>query len=1087
MRRLKLISSILFAVAAILTAFNIYARTELRDEAYQQASSQVHATLLGYADQLEQRIVLSITVLQGLAEKLGTGNYSAREGHILLKQATESLEMARVIAVSDHTGQLVISSRGPTPPDINVKDNPNVAYFLNGGDRPWYFGGPVLNSIDNQWQILFSVPIHEADGTLSGVIGAVITPSAVMEPLGRIMLPDDRLVLINARNETVGKIPFSADDIGSNSAYSGLLNQALDTDETVTTSIDTQQQGTVIASARTIANETLGIILTRPENVALQGWKLFEAAALFASIGLFVLASICCLIFYRYDSIQQKHIAQLSDLNEKIKQESIKVNQLAEVKTDFLANMSHEIRTPMNAIIGLLHLLGYTKLSPEQKEYVRKIADSGKFLLGIIDDILTYSKIEAGKVKIEKTIFSIHEIMDSLSTILSVNSTGKDIEVLISVGESVPKHVIGDPFRLQQILINIAGNAVKFTDRGEVLLAVDMTRKNGNQIELEFKTRDSGIGMSDEQINTLFKPFLQADSSTTRKFGGTGLGLSICKRLIDTMKGDISVESTVGKGTTLTFTLPFELPQKGKIAATTTRNEMSVLVVDDNVLAREVIDKTAQNLGWHTKIAQSGEEALEIVEQHYASGQMFDLILMDWKMPGLDGVTASEKIRNQLPANAMPIVVMVTAADKDQLLRHSSIENIDGIVLKPITESSLFNAVISAKATSSHTKSGDDLVPENVKPDGEPRQLKGINILLVEDNYINQDVAIHILEMEGASVTLAENGQVAVDKVADAKNSFDLVLMDLQMPVMDGLTATTEIRTTLGKKDLPIVALTAGVFDSDREKCFAAGMNGFLSKPFRPDDMVRLILSKTRDSASPSRKVSLPDVSKPDVSKPDVSDVHSPSTLAPASSGAAMASPPQETTRGLVINRKHALEMLAGNEELFDTLCKHFVALYQNIFSEFMSDFKDRNWEELAKRAHSLKGASASIGANALQMVCASLEKNAQLGNEDKVSALMPELKSEIRAVLLELGGNDINDSSDSQGAEKPPATEHDSAMEELRNMLSTNNLAALSLISDKADAFIAILGQSQFDILKSQVDKLDFGNALRILSGNQD
>ena len=1076
MRRLKLISSILFAVAAILTAFNIYARTELRDAAYQQASSQVHATLLGYADQLEQRIVLSITVLQGLAEKLGTGNYSAREGHILLKQTTESLEMARVMAVADHTGQLVISSRGPTPPDINVKDIPNVAYFLNGGDRPWYFGGPVLNSIDNQWQILFSVPIHEADGTLSGVIGAVITPSAVMEPLGRIMLPDDRLVLINARNETVGKIPFSADDIGSNSSYSGLLNQALDTDETVTTNIDTQQQGTVIASARTIANETLGIILTRPENVALRGWKLFEAAALFASIGLFVLASICCLIFYRYDSIQQKHIVQLSDLNEKIKQESVKVNELAKVKTDFLANMSHEIRTPMNAIIGLLHLLGYTKLSPEQKEYVRKIADSGKFLLGIIDDILTYSKIEAGKVKIEETIFSIHEIMDSLSTILSVNSTGKDIEVLISVGESVPKHVIGDPFRLQQILINIAGNAIKFTDRGEVLLAVDMTRKNGNQIELEFKTRDSGIGMSDDQINSLFKPFLQADTSTTRKFGGTGLGLSICKRLIDTMKGDISVESTVGKGTTLTFTLPFELPQKGKVAATTTQNEMSVLVVDDNVLAREVINKTAQNLGWNTKIAQSGEEALDIVEQHYASGQTFDLILMDWRMPGLDGVTASEKIRNQLPANAMPIVVMVTAADKDQLLRHSSIENIDGIVLKPITESSLFNAVISAKATSSHTKVTDDLVPENIKPDGEPRQLKGINILLVEDNYINQDVAIHILEMEGATVTLAENGQVAVDKVADAKNSFDLVLMDLQMPVMDGLTATTEIRTTLGQKDLPIVALTAGVFDSDREKCFAAGMNGFLSKPFRPDDMVRLILCKARETAPASRQASLP----------DAPDAHNSGTMA-SSPPAPSASAPQETSRGLVINRKHALEMLAGNEELFDNLCKHFVALYQDIFSEFMADFKNQNWEELAKRAHSLKGASASIGANALQMVCASLEKNAQLSNEDKVSALMPELKSEIRAVLLELGGDDINDNHDSQGAAEPPETEHANAMEELRNTLSTNNLAALSLINDKADAFIAILGQGQFDMLKSQVDKLDFENALRILSENQD
>lgn len=1076
MRRLKLILIILVSVAAILTAFNVYVRTELHGTASQQASTQVNATLLGYADQLEQRIVLSITVLQGLAEKLGTGNYSAREGHILLKQATESLEMARVMGVADRTGKLVISSRGPTPPDLNVKNNPNVAYFLNGGDRPWYFGGPVLNSIDNQWQILFSVPIHDAEGTLTGVIGAVISPSAVMEPLGRIMLPDDRLVLINARNETVGKIPFSADDIGSNSSYSGLLNQALDTDETVTTNIDTQQQGTVIASARTIANETLGIILTRPEDVALQGWKLFEAAALIASIGLFVLASICCLIFYRYDSIQRKHIRQLSHLNDKIKQESIKVNELAKVKTDFLANMSHEIRTPMNAIIGLLHLLGYTKLTTEQKEYVRKISDSGKFLLGIIDDILTYSKIEAGKVNIEKTIFSTHEIMDSLSTILSVNSTGKDIEVLISVGESVPKHLIGDPFRLQQILINIAGNAIKFTERGEVLVAVDMTRKNDNKVELEFQTRDSGIGMSATQVDNLFKPFLQADTSTTRKFGGTGLGLSICKRLIDIMEGNISVTSTVGEGTTFTFTLPFELPQKGQIAATTSRSEMRVLVVDDNTLAREVIDKTAQNLGWKTIIAKSGEEALDIVEQNSAEGKAFDLILMDWRMPGLDGVATSEKIRNRLPSNEMPIVVMVTAADKDQLLRHSSIENVDGIVLKPVTESSLFNAVISARTPASLTQDSHELVPENAKPDGEPRQLTGIHILLVEDNYINQDVAIHILEMEGASVTLAENGQIAVNKVEDDSNSFDVILMDLQMPVMDGLTATSEIRNTLGNTNIPIIALTAGVFDSDREKCFAAGMNGFISKPFRPADMVRLILSKVpeRDRNTQARNSGASDqqpvkptatIENTETAKDDAAMKPGPATNAPASS------------RGLVIDRKQALEMLGGNEELFQTLGTHFVALYQNVYDDFAADLENQDIEELGKRAHSLKGASASIGANALQSVCSELEKQAQLNEHDNIDSLMAELKTEIRAVLLELGGADITVETPKEDA--APSSD---ALEELRAALETNNLAALRMIDDHADALISIVGTDQFELAKSHIEKLDFANGLKIL-----
>ncbi|WP_430472794.1 response regulator [Thalassospira lucentensis] len=1079
MRRLKLIFVILVSVAAILTAFNVYVRSTLHDTASQQASSQVNATLLGYADQLEQRILLSITVLQGLADKIGTGEYSAREGYILLKQATESLEMARVTGVVDRTGKLVISSRGPTPPEINLKDSENVAYFLDGGNRAWYFGGPVLNRIDNQWQILFSVPIHDANGELTGVIGAVITPSAVMEPLGRIMLPDDRLVLVNAENKTVGEIPFNADEIGTDGAYHSLLTNALNIEKTVTRNIESSQQGTVIASARTIADKTLGIILTRPENVALQGWKLFEAAALFASIGLFGLASICCLIFYRYDAAQRKYIQQLSHLNEKIKEESIKVNELAKVKTDFLANMSHEIRTPMNAIIGLLHLLGYTKLTPEQKEYVRKISDSGKFLLGIIDDILTYSKIEAGKVNIENTIFSTHEIMDSLSTILSVNSTGKDIEVLISVGESVPKHLIGDPFRLQQLLINITGNAIKFTERGEVLVSVDMTRKNDNKIELEFQTRDSGIGMSPEQVDNLFKPFLQADTSITRKFGGTGLGLSICKRLIDIMGGEISVKSAIGEGTTFTFTLPFELPQKGQVSASITKQTMRVLVVDDNTLAREVINNTARNLGWDTTVAESGEEALRIVEESYKEGLIFDLILMDWKMPGLDGVATSEQMRNRLPSKEMPIVVMVTAADKDQLLRHSSIENVDGIVLKPVTESSLFNAVISAQATPTSKNAEHSLVPENMKPDGEPCQLSGLNILLVEDNYINQDVAIHILEMEGASVTLAENGQVAVNKVQDDANNFDVVLMDLQMPVMDGITATTEIRNTLGNKKLPIIALTAGVFDTDREKCFTAGMNGFLSKPFRPDDMVRLVLSKIDATARARNIDAITPAVKPTRTAPTLTSATETADQIPNASDATDI---PQTSRGLVINRAHALEMLGGNEELFETLSKHFIALYQNIFEDFSDDYQKQDWEELEKRAHSLKGASASIGANALQSVCGTLEKHSQLKNEDQITDLMLELKAEIRAALLELGGEDINAKNANRAEAEDDATPDD-ALEELRSALETNNLVALRLIEEHAETLGNRLGSVRFEEVKAHVGKLDFADGLNALS----
>tara|TARA_R110000751_G_scaffold37382_3_gene90634 strand:+ start:11570 stop:14785 length:3216 start_codon:yes stop_codon:yes gene_type:complete len=1003
--------ALLVLVATILIGFNVYVRVVLDARAVQAAFSDLNAMLKSYSDQFEQRTRLSGTVLIGLADKLGSGQFSRREGYILLRQAAESLELIRFLAVVDKNGNIVLSSRSPTPPKVNVKDNANVAYFLNGGKDPWYFDGPYKSRIDGELQVLVSAPVYDARGALSDVIGAVIDPETILTPLQRVMLPGDELVMMNDRSALIGTIPFDGAKVGTTAQFAEMGAKSIRTTSSVYEVREDEEGNALLVAAQPVLGGKVSVVLTRPMALALKGWQLFGLASLIASIVLFLLAVLGCVVFAYYDVLQQRNFKQLSLLNTKIREEADKVEELAQVKTNFLANMSHEIRTPMNAIIGLLHLLGYTNLTDEQREYVRKISDSGKFLLGIIDDILTYSKIEAGKVQIEQTIFSVQEIMNSLSTIMSVNSAGKDIEVLISVDESVPRHIIGDPFRLQQILINLSGNAIKFTNRGEVLISVELLRKDHDRIELEFEVRDTGIGMDEEQVANLFAPFAQADTSTSRKYGGTGLGLSICYRLTELMNGRISVQSKRGEGSTFRFVLPFLLPKKQDVALNESQEKLRVLVVDDNSLAREVLSKTIHNLGWDTQVVHSGEEAIALMEEKQQEGRYFDLVLMDWKMPGLDGVHASEEIRARLPQSSMPIIVMVTAGEKDKLLRHPSISNVDGIILKPVTESALFNAVVTARTwtKSRHRVEAVEAVEENTRQPGSAHTLTGLNLLVVDDNFINQEVAKHILEIEGATVTLANDGREAVNIMRDHGPEFDLVLMDLQMPHMDGLEATREIRETLGNHKVPIIALTAGVFESDRARCFAAGMNGFISKPFKAENMIRRIRDLAgyhRDADAVSIALSGAIIHDNQVNGPDImaGEIHEPAQtdMNPVFENTSAEDAPAEKTES-VIDRAKAIEMLGGDEDLFKSLAAQFVSLYGDSAGQFTQSHDDRDFAALNLRAHSLKGAAGAVGATRLAAASAKLETLAAQKDEAEVAGQFPVFLHDLQRALAEL------------------------------------------------------------------------------------
>ena len=492
-------------------------------------------------------------------------------------------------------------------------------------------------------------------------------------------------------------------------------------------------------------------------------------------------------------------------------------------KDVFVANMSHELRTPMNAVLGMAHLLGTTGMSPEQGRYLDMIRASGQTLLGILNDILDFSKMQAGKVEKHPVRFNLDEVLHALATIMSVSAGDKDLELCIGVEPDVPRALIGDQLRLQQILVNLAGNAIKFTETGEVSVRVELVSRA--PLTLGFTVRDTGIGMSDEQLGRLFSPFTQGDLSTTRRFGGTGLGLTISKGLIEMLGGEIAVRSAAGVGSEFHFTLPFSAADDAPAVtpANPAAGFLRLLVVDDNQTSRSFICKTIEAWNWRCDSVASGPEALE----RLGAGGAYDAVLVDWHMPGMDGAQTIAAIQARMADASVPVICMVNAYGRGKLMQEVTSIPAAAYLTKPVTSSSLFDTVQTARA---HQHTGEvDAADATPMP-----TLTGVQVLLVEDNFINQNVAKGILEQAGAVVAVAENGQAALDLLRAQR--YDLVLMDVQMPVMDGFTATRLIRDELALT-LPVIAMTAGVMTSEREQCIAAGMDDFIAKPIDVEQM----------------------------------------------------------------------------------------------------------------------------------------------------------------------------------------------------------------------------------------------------------
>jgi len=714
-----------------------------------------------------------------------------------------------------------------------------------------------------------------------------------------------------------------------------------------------------------------------------------------------------------------------------------------------------------------------TELDPRQRNYVEKVHRSAEALLGIINDILDFSKIEADKLTMERVDFDLQEVLDHLANLTGQAAEDKGVEIMFQVDPGIPVSLVGDPLRIGQVLTNLVGNAIKFTPHGgEILVKVEQWEETVDATLLSFTVRDTGIGMTPEQQELMFRAFRQADSSITRRYGGTGLGLTISKRLVEMMGGKIDVESTLGVGSTFHFTARFGKQAKqvlSNLILPRDLNDLRVLVVDDHQIARQIMRTMLESFGFQVEESASGEAAIARLEEAETQGAPFELLLIDWRMPGLDGIATLRRLAEERMLRRPPTIIMVTAYGREEALQASVGLTIAGVLSKPTTPSSLFDTIIYA--LTGQRRSGRAL-QHDAQTQEAAATLTGARVLLVEDNVVNQELARELLIRHAMEVEVANNGAEALERLS--KEAFDGVLMDCQMPVMDGYTATRRLRADPRFQHLPVIAMTANAMAGDREKVLAAGMNDHIPKPINLDQMLKTMALWI----------------KPARPRPALAPGASPRVAAAVQTGPMGApSPDSLDFRDALdlpgIEVAAGLARVEGDLGLYRKLLRRFGADQAGFAAAFRQAWTEGDREAATRLAHTLKGLAGHIGALGLQEAARELE-NATLEDAGAVETRLAAVLAALEPILAGIGAME-EAVPPTTPAEPPPAVQLDRAeltarLHDLANELALGSVKAgdlaQALVSPLIQADLALEGRK----LSRAIEGYDFDEALAIL-----